>query len=270
MSGISAQFQNGAAKSIIKSVVQSSQTMMLHAQMRQPAVADESLWPQALQYAVYLHNIMPTEETGVSPVEVWTRTKGNHSDLLHAHTWGSPAYVLSPRLREGGHVPKWEPRSKRGQFVGYSPLHASNVGMIRNLNTGYVSPQFHVMYDDFFEMVHSDEGSPPSAEVWERLYIFNRSQVDWDIEPPDLAVEWLTPGERHSHREQNLNGHIEELVPLGPPLQREEGQAPATIQPAEAPIVEVVAPGTPQAELQDPVVPQADVPVAPIASPTPR
>jgi len=38
---------------------------MLHAQMRWPAVADESLWPQALQYAVYLHNIMPTEETGV-------------------------------------------------------------------------------------------------------------------------------------------------------------------------------------------------------------
>ena len=53
--------------------------------------------------------------------------------------------------------------------------------------------------------------------------------MDWDIEPPDLAVEWLMPGERHSRQEQNLNGHIEELVPLGPPLQREEGQAPATI-----------------------------------------
>jgi len=131
------------------------------------------------------------------------------------------------------------PKSNRGQFVGCSPLHASNVGMIRNLNTGYVSPQFHVMYENFFEMVHSDEGSPPSAKVWEQLYIFNCSQVDWDIEPPDLAVEWLMPGERHSRREQNLNGHIEEMVPLGPPLQREEDQAPATIQPAEAPIMEV-------------------------------
>ena len=35
-------------------------------------VADESLWPHALQYAVYLHNIMPTEESGVSPLEVWS------------------------------------------------------------------------------------------------------------------------------------------------------------------------------------------------------
>ncbi len=107
MSGVIAQFQNGAAKSIIKSVVQSALTMMLHTPMRWPAVADdESLWPQALQYAVYLHNIMPTEETGVSPVKVWKRTKSNHSDLLHAHTSGSLSNVLSPRLREGGHVPK--------------------------------------------------------------------------------------------------------------------------------------------------------------------
>jgi len=62
-------------------------------------------------------------------------------------------------------VPKWEPRSKRGQFVGYSPLHDFNVGMIRNLNTAYVSPQFHVMYNDFFETMHSDEESSPSAVI---------------------------------------------------------------------------------------------------------
>jgi len=108
-------------------------------------------------------------------VEVWTKTKSNHSDLLHAHILGNPAYELNPRLREGGHVPKWESRSKKGQFVGYSPLHASNIGMIRNLNTSYVSPQFHVMYNDFFETVHNDEGSPPSAKVWERLYTFPSS-----------------------------------------------------------------------------------------------
>jgi len=34
MSGVSAQFQNGAAVSIIKSMVQSARMMMLHAQMR--------------------------------------------------------------------------------------------------------------------------------------------------------------------------------------------------------------------------------------------
>jgi len=61
------------------------------------------------------------------------------------------------------------------------------------------------------------------------------------------------------------------MVPLGPPLQREEGQAPATAQPAaKAQIEEVVAPGTPQAQLHGPVVPQADVPAAPSESPITR
>ena len=51
MSGVSAQFQNGAAESIIKGVVQTARTMMLHANLQWPEVADESLWPHALQDA---------------------------------------------------------------------------------------------------------------------------------------------------------------------------------------------------------------------------
>ena len=86
---------------------------------------------------------------------------------MHTHTWGCPAYVLSPKLREGQHVPRWEPRSKRGQFVGYSPIHASSVGMIRNLQTNHVSLQFHVIYDDFFETVYSTDANPPPPELWE-------------------------------------------------------------------------------------------------------
>jgi len=75
-------------------------------------------------------------------------------------------------------------------------MHASSVGMIRNLNIYHVSPQFHAMYDDFFKTVHSFEANPPPPETWEQLYTFNRSQVDWDIEPTDLASEWLSPEEQ--------------------------------------------------------------------------
>ncbi len=196
---------------------------------------------------------MPTEESGVSPLEVWSRTKSNHHDLLHTHSWGCPAYVLSPRLREGGNVLKWEPRSKRGQFVGYSPLHASSVGMIRNINTQYVSPQFHVMYDNFFEMVHSDEGNLLSAKIWEALYTFEHYKVDWDQEPPDLAEEWLLPGEKQSRVEQLRGSMVDTAVPLGPPLQRERaGQAcQANDQPGPPAAQEVEAPSSSQAPAQD-------------------
>ncbi len=45
---VSAQFQNRAVESTIMSVFQFSLAMMLHAQIRWPAVPDESLLPYAL------------------------------------------------------------------------------------------------------------------------------------------------------------------------------------------------------------------------------
>ncbi len=45
-------------------------------------MADELSWPQALHYVVYLHNIMPTEESGISPiVEVWARIEEQASRI---------------------------------------------------------------------------------------------------------------------------------------------------------------------------------------------
>ncbi len=201
MSGVSAQFQNGAAESIIRSVIQSARTMMIHANLRWPEVSDETLWTYALKHAVHLHNVMPQEETGYSPLERWTRSKSKHSDLVLEHVWGCPAYVLSPKLRDGASVPKFEARSKRGQHMGYSPLHSSSVGLIRNLKTNHVSPQFHVLYDDHFETVTCTDENPPPRSVWETMYMFQRSpDVDWDydVAPPELAVEWLTPEEQVS------------------------------------------------------------------------
>ena len=57
----------------------------------------------------------------------------------------------------------------------YSSLHASTVGLIRNLRTNNISPQFHVVYDTHFETVHSDQKEEP--KVWEEL-LFNSRYAD--------------------------------------------------------------------------------------------
>jgi len=41
-----------------------------------------------------------------------------------------------------------------GQFVGFSNEHSSLVANVRHLTTGYISPQFHVVFDDLFETVN--------------------------------------------------------------------------------------------------------------------
>ena len=163
LSGVSAQFQNGAAENGIKIVVRYARTMMLHAALRWPGFAERDLWPMALSHAVHLYNQTPRQESGLAPIELFTSTKSEHKYLLNSHPWGCPVYVLEPRLRDGLKVPKWDPRSKRGQYMGALPMHASTVGLVWNLQTGTITPQFHMVFDDFFETVHSDEQEIPIA-----------------------------------------------------------------------------------------------------------
>jgi hypothetical protein len=147
---VDAQFQNGISENAIKIVVGMARTIMLHAQLRWPEQSNKNLWPLALSHSAYLYNHTPHRDSGLSPEEIFTSTRSSHHALLHAHPWGCPAHVLDPTLRAGNKIPKWQPRSRGGQYVGASPDHASTVGLIRNLSTGSVTPQFHVVYDDFF------------------------------------------------------------------------------------------------------------------------
>ena len=152
------------------------------------------LWPLAVNHAAHLHNEMIQMDNGFAPIELWSKAKSSFSAIKNAHTWGCPVFVLDPKLQNGQKIPKWQPRSRMGQYVGASPYHASSVGLVRNLRTNNISPQFHLVYDDFFETVHSSDVTQPA--VWEELVIFSRQQANYDIEDvPELAKEWLNPEE---------------------------------------------------------------------------
>jgi hypothetical protein len=75
------------------------------------------------------------------------------------------------------------PKSRRRQFVGVSSRCSSTVGLIRNLITDYVSPQFHVVYDDWFETVTADADRTPPE--WEELVNHSRflNVLDNDVDP---------------------------------------------------------------------------------------
>jgi hypothetical protein len=166
--------------------------MMIHAALRWPEHSERDLWPLALSHAAHLHNETPHMILRLSPSEIWSRSKSSHSALANAHPWGCPVYVLQPRLQDGGKLPKWEPRSQRGQYMGASPLHASTVGLIQHLNTKRISPRFHCVYNNGFGTVHSAEGEPPAE--WPDMLIFDRYRSDFDDTDfvPDLADGWLT------------------------------------------------------------------------------
>ena len=199
-SAVGAHWQNGVAEGAIRIVVNRARTMLIHAELLWPEAKDPSLWPMALSHAAHLYNNTPNEQSGIAPIEIFSRTSSDFQALKNAHVWGCPVYVLEPRLTTaGGKIPKWQPRSRRGQYLGASPVHAETVALVRNLSTGYISPQYHVVFDDKFETVYADEDSEPPE--WEHLCIFERYEVATDDEtPPSLADEWLSPAERENKK----------------------------------------------------------------------
>jgi hypothetical protein len=89
--------------------------------------------------------------------------------ILSFHPPFCPAYVLHSGLQGGGKRPnKWVCRSRLAFHLGSSPRHARSVTLvILSLVTRYVSPQFHVKYDDLFETVQETKALPQSK--WQQL-----------------------------------------------------------------------------------------------------
>lgn len=112
-SGTGAHHQNGVAEQAIQTVTRWARAMLLHAVLHWPDQADLSLWPFALEHAIYLWNNMPSRETLMAPIEIFTCTKlPSYDHLQQSHVWGCPVYVLDPKLQDGKKLPKWLPRTQ--------------------------------------------------------------------------------------------------------------------------------------------------------------
>ena len=81
------------------------------------------------------------------------------------------AYILDPRLQYIKKIPKWDPKTHQDQYRGWSLNHASSVGLICNLRTGYISPQFHVVYDNSFQTIMGEykDNKVVVNQIWDSL-----------------------------------------------------------------------------------------------------
>ena len=90
--------------------------------------------------------------------------------------------------------------------MGFSCFHSVLVELILNPHTGNISPQFHVVYDDFFSTVHHNV-ELESAKQWNKLFTSSFSRVRVLLNKTDdvkLSEEWLTVGEQCAHALQNI------------------------------------------------------------------
>jgi hypothetical protein len=139
----------------IKTIMHMAHCFMVHSSLHwtDRGLDDISLWPFAVKHAVGLYNCIANHLSGLTPLELQTKSKADHRDLLRLHVWGCPAIVLNPKLQNDQKPPKWNRGACVGQFLGYLDEHLSLVAIVHHLSTGHVSPQFHVIFDDLFEAV---------------------------------------------------------------------------------------------------------------------
>ena len=190
-SGVGAHHQNGVAERAIMTIFYRARSMLLHASIHWPEATSEALWPFAVDYAVHLWNHSEGITSGMSPAEMFAGVKTNCSMLRSSRVWGCPVYVLEPKLQDGHKLPKWKPRSRRGQFLGASSQHSRHIGLIRNLRTGNVTPQFHVVYDERFHTVAGAD-QPIAADTWFTLFTYARDYHLYEDDiPPDLHDHWM-------------------------------------------------------------------------------
>lgn len=221
LSGVGAHHQN-LAERYIQTIFNMARSMMLHFALHWPQAAQTNLWPFAVDHAVYLWNNTPKPNTYVSPLEHFTSTTfPDYNHLQRLHVFGCPVYVLDPKLQDGKKLPKWHRRSRQGIYVGISKRHSSTVHLVLNLDTGKVSPQYHVVFDDTFSTIFSN--GQFNADVWTSL---TRDSLDRHQDATDAtdATSWfpspsrsLTPTEGSSapvHDSQPPTSHVRDVVEI--------------------------------------------------------
>ena len=112
-----------------------------------------SLWLFIVKHSFWLYSRLPSKRTGLTPLKLLNNTKPNHQNLLRCHVWGCPVFVLEPKFHNDQNLPKWNKQAHMGQVFGFSGEHSSPVSNVSNLSTEYISPQFHLVFDELFETV---------------------------------------------------------------------------------------------------------------------
>ena len=122
-------------------------------------------------------------------------------------------------------------------------LRSSEVPLVLNLQTGSITPQYHVVFDDHFSTVTSVEREMDPPHHWAELCLENATYIPTD--PTDVGAngdsttmflddDWLTPEELDA---KIRSGHLQTTI-----RDTFEPEAAPTLPPASAPTATISLP----------------------------
>ena len=211
--GVNAHHQNGHAERRIRELQGAARTNILHTISRWPTGVTANLWPYALRMASDTFNNSPNLQSSfkLSPMQMVSKSMVDINPK-HFHTFGCPAYVLNSDLQQNKPFGKWKSRAEVGIYLGLSPHHNRNVGMILSRSTGLVSPQFHIKYDNNFDTVNEIT----TVEDWKFKAGFVRQKIaddkvnrnEYNHTTPSNTTLWKHNGADTKTNPEKLDGDV--------------------------------------------------------------
>ena len=190
-----------------------SRAMMIHSSIHWPDLSDTSLWPMAVQHAVHIWNHVPNPETGLCPSDLFTRTRYSCIWLpclcsRQVHCWWKEDSPLEPKI------------STLHVFCQIKS-HASNVPLVFNPATGSITPQLHVVLDDWFATVNTTVDDLPDFNSPDWTNLFGESEFQYILDDEDMSAlrelsEDLENSVDSSNAEFARNRVLEAVEQLGP------------------------------------------------------
>ncbi|KAI2507770.1 hypothetical protein MHU86_6666 [Fragilaria crotonensis] len=241
--GVGAHHHNGIAERNIRTIMAIARTMMLHSAIHWPDVADPTLWPLAVKHAVFLVNHMPDPRTGLSRTTSSQRLVGSK------------------------------------EIDGRPHKHASSVPLVLNPQTGYITPQFHIVFDDWFATVPASADDLPNFndDCWQRMFRDSTFQYVLDDEDEERLIAGSTDYEQANELLSQMqrvataldNATPPQVLPVAPPPLSTPLQPPREQIATPPPVVVPPPPATPLLTPRE-ATPQPPTPIAPqLPTPTP-
>ena len=106
-----------------------------------------------------------------------------------------------------------ESLGRLGLFLGFPDLHSSLVPFVLHVETGHISPQFHVIFDDKFKTVNSLPIDQPLDKQWAAIFWLGRECfLDVDNDENDQSIIPLLSDIIKSYSKAQANQPVFELI----------------------------------------------------------
>jgi hypothetical protein len=114
-------------------------------------------------------------------------------------------YVLDSEKQQGKGYSKrkWTERSHVGLYLGPSPPHARSVHLVLNLETSFVSPQYHVSFDDHFETTRKGVEVLLPWLNWQECAHFTTAEKVPQLQPISPEVSGLRESDQQEKSSSN-------------------------------------------------------------------